>query len=160
VILITGASGTNGTELIKLLVEKGIPVRAMSRKPPASGQHGAEFVAADFDDAESIRRALEGVAQAFLVMPSSAKVEEQQLGFVEAARSAGVRNLVYLSQLHSTTDSPVRFLRYHAVVEDAIKSSGMTFTHLRPNLFIQGLLAFASSIKSDGRFYARLAMHE
>lgn len=153
-ILVTGASGNNGTELIKLLVERGVPVRAMSRKQPSRGNNGVEFVAADFDDRESIEPALEGVEQDFLVTPSSEKVEAQQLSFVEAAKAAGVRNLVYLSQLHAAKVSPVRFLRYHAVVEEAINSSGMTFTHLRPNLFMQGLLAFASSIKSEGRFYA------
>lgn len=135
-ILITGASGNNGKELIKLLVERGVPVRAMSRTPPARPRTGIEFVSADFDELASIRRALEGVEQAFLVTPSSEKVEAQQISFVEAAKAAGVRNLVYLSQLHAAKDSPVRFLRYHAVVEEAINSSGMTFTHLRPNLFI------------------------
>jgi uncharacterized protein YbjT (DUF2867 family) len=61
---------------------------------------------------------------------------------------------VYLSQLHATRDSPVRFLRYHAVVEEAISSSGMAYTHLRPNLYMQGLLAFRGSIASEGRFFA------
>lgn len=126
-ILITGASGNNGSELIKLLSERGISVRAMSRKPSVLTNPGVEFVSADFDDPASIRRALEGVEKAFLVTPSSERVETQQLSFVEAARSAGVRNVVYLSQLHAAKDSPVRFLRYHAVVEDAINSSGMTF---------------------------------
>lgn len=48
----------------------------------------------------------------------------------------------------------MRFLRYHAVVEDAIGSSGMAFTHLRPNLYMQGLLGFRSSIATEGRFFA------
>jgi uncharacterized protein YbjT (DUF2867 family) len=57
-------------------------------------------------------------------------------------------------QLHAAANSPVRFLRYHAVVEDAISSSGMTFTKLRPNLYMQGLLGFRSSIILDARFFA------
>ena len=44
----------------------------------------------------------------------------------------------------------MRFLQYHAVVEEAISSSGMAFKHLRPNLYMQGLLAFRSSLQSDG----------
>ena len=48
----------------------------------------------------------------------------------------------------------MRFLRYHAVVEDAIASSGMAFTYLRPNLYMQGLLGFRSSIATEGRFFA------
>ena len=155
-ILVTGASGNNGIELIKLLSKSGVRLRGMTRKPqpPTTRSPGVEFVTADFDDADSIRRTLEGVEQAFLVTPSSERVEEQQLRFVELARTAGVRNLVYLSQLHAARKSPVRFLRYHAVVEDAISESGMKFTNLRPNLYMQGLLAFASSIGSEGRFFA------
>ena len=62
--------------------------------------------------------------------------------------------MVYLSQLHAAKDPPVRFLRYHAVVEEAIASSGMEFTHLRPNLYMQGLLGFRASIASEGQFFA------
>src|SRR5262249_33674471 len=61
---------------------------------------------------------------------------------------------VYLSQLHSAVASTVRFLRYHAVVENAISASGIAFTFLRPNLYMQGLLGFRSSIVSQGRFFA------
>ena len=96
-ILITGASGNNGTEIIKLLSEQGVRVRAMTRKQHDRGRtpiDNVEFVTADFDDVEIIRQALEGVEQAFLVTPSSERVEEQQLGFVETARAAGVSNLV------------------------------------------------------------------
>jgi uncharacterized protein YbjT (DUF2867 family) len=156
-ILVTGASGNNGIELIKLLSGGGVTVRGMVRKRHGStyaSLPGVEFVTADFDDQATIRRALHGVDRAFLVTNSAERVEAQQLGFVEIARVAGVRNLVYLSQLHAAKDSSVRFLRYHAVVEDAISSSGMAFTILRPNLYMQGLLAFRSLIASEGRFFA------
>jgi uncharacterized protein YbjT (DUF2867 family) len=116
-----------------------------------------ESVTADFDDPKTIRHALESVDRAFLVTNSSERVEEQQLRFVDAARTAGVRHLVYLSQLHAKRNSPVRFLHYHAVVEDAIRSSGMRFTNLRPNLYMQSFLGFRSSIAADGRFFAPVA---
>jgi uncharacterized protein YbjT (DUF2867 family) len=99
-----------------------------------------EYVIADFDDTASIRRALEGVERAFLVTNSTEPAESPQLSFVEQARVAGVRHIVYLSQLHAAENSPVRFLRYHAVVEEAISSSGIAFTHLRPHLYMQALL--------------------
>jgi len=159
-ILVTGATGTNGIELIKQLSAMGAPVKGMVRKRPASRSDsppGVEFVTADFDDSESIRRALDAIESAFLVTNSTERAEAQQLGFVEAARRAGLRHIVYLSQLHAARNSPVRFLRYHAVVEDAIGSSGMEFTNLRPNLFMQGLLGFRNSIISEGRFFAPAA---
>jgi uncharacterized protein YbjT (DUF2867 family) len=85
---------------------------------------------------------------------SASRTEAQQLGFVEAARRAGVSKIVYLSQLHAAKNSPVRFLHYHGVVEEAISSSGMAFTHLRPNLYMQALLAFRSLIVSKRSFFA------
>jgi uncharacterized protein YbjT (DUF2867 family) len=156
-VLVTGASGNNGVELIKQLADAGVAVRGMVRKPIGRADNappGVEFVIADFDDPASVRRALDGVDRAFLVTNSTERVEAQQLGFVETARGAGVRHLVYLSQLHAAANSPVRYLRYHAVVEAAIASSGMMFTNLRPNLYMQGLLGFRSSIVSEGRFFA------
>jgi len=154
-ILVTGATGGSGAELIKQLEPLGIPIRAMVRKPPTfSGSTNVEVVTANFDDQESLTKALQGVERAFLTTNSTDRVEEQQLNFVEAAARAGVRHIVYLSQLHASTDSPVRFLRYHAVVENALASSGMAFTNLRPNLYMQALLGFSRSIQSEDRFYA------
>ena len=105
---------------------------------------------ADFDDPGSLRAALEGVRRAYLVTPSSERAERQQLDFVDAARAAGVERLVVLSQLGSVADSPVRFLRYHAAVEQHVRDSGMDFTFLRPNLYFQGLFAVAGSIVGNG----------
>lgn len=161
VILVAGATGNTGSEIVKRLAGSGAVVRAMARRKPEPGPLAAvEYVAADFDHPASVRRALEGVHCAFLATNSTERVGTQQLSFVEQARAAGVQHIVYLSQLHAARQSPVRFLRYHAVVEDAIAASGMAFTHLRPNLFMQGLLGFRSSIASEGRFLRRLAMSQ
>jgi uncharacterized protein YbjT (DUF2867 family) len=153
-ILVTGATGSNGSELIRQLSAKGVAVRGMVRRPLNDAPPGIEFVTADFDDSTSIARALDGIERAFLVTNSSERTETQQLGFVEAAQRAGVRAIVYLSQLNAAKNSPVRFLHYHGVVEEAISSSGMAFTHLRPNLYMQALLAFRSSIISKRSFFA------
>src|SRR4051794_35770904 len=109
-----------------MLAGSGCPVRAMVRRrpEPADARAGVEYVVADFDDPESVRRALGGVERAFLTTNSSERVEAQQRSFVDQAPMAGVRHIVYLSQLHADRSSPVRFLRYHAVVEHAIASSG------------------------------------
>src|ERR1035437_2703973 len=150
-ILVTGASGTNASELIKRLSSAGVAVRGMIRNQHGRANDalpGVEFVTADFGDPATIGRALEGVECAFLLTNSSERAEAQQLGFVEVARAAGLRHIVYLSQLHAAKNSPVRFLRYHALVEDTISSSGMAFTNLRPNFYMQGVLGFRSSIKN------------
>jgi uncharacterized protein YbjT (DUF2867 family) len=113
-----------------------------------------EFVRGDFDDADSIRRACSGVEHAFLLSNSTELAEQQQIAFVAAARKSGIRHLVKLSQLHAEAKSPGRFLRYHAAVEAAVQAAGLTFTFLRPNLYMQGLLNFAQSIKEKSAFFA------
>jgi uncharacterized protein YbjT (DUF2867 family) len=157
-ILITGATGNIGRELAKRLSAQNIPFRAMVRSSKSaeelSGLQGAELVHGDFNEAKSISDALEGVHRAFLLTNSSEQAEAQQVAFVDAAKNAGVKHIVKLSQWAANSDSPVRFLRYHAAVEDKIKESGIGYTFLRPNLFMQGLLAFRETIVDQGKFFA------
>jgi uncharacterized protein YbjT (DUF2867 family) len=157
-ILVTGATGKNGVEILERLSGRKEPIRAMVRKQRGivnlTPNYALEFVEADFDDTASLRKALDGVQRAFLVTNSSERVEERQLRFVALARESGVRHMVYLSQLHASSDSPSRFLRYHAAVEEAIRKSGMTYTNLRPNLYMQGLLMIGKSIATEGQFFA------
>lgn len=159
-ILVTGATGSNGAELLRLLSSRGVPARAMVRSADKSGAIGGlpgiEIVAGDFDDTASLDRVLHGIKRAFLLTNSTDRAEAQQMAFVAAAKQAGVRHIVKLSQFAADEASPVRFLRYHAAVERAIRETGMDYTFLRPNLFMQGLLGFAPTIKAKGRFYAAI----
>jgi uncharacterized protein YbjT (DUF2867 family) len=159
-LLITGATGNIGAELTRLLAAQGTPFRALVRDVDSKAAHalcslpGAEVVPGDFNDPASLAQALHGITHAFLLTPSSAQAEAQQLAFVAQARRAGTRHVVKLSQWAAAVDSPVRFLRYHAVVEAALEASGLTYTFLRPNLFMQGLLAFQPVIAAQGQFFA------
>jgi uncharacterized protein YbjT (DUF2867 family) len=155
-ILVTGATGNTGRAVLEALTGRGVPVRAMVRREtdrdgmPA----GVEAAVADFDDAASVAAALQGAGQAYLVTPSSERAGSQQRRFADLAAQAGVGHLVVLSQLASDEESPVRFLRYHGEVEKHVRGLGIGYTFLRPNLFFQGLLAFAGPISAEGRFYA------
>ncbi|UPL47759.1 SDR family oxidoreductase [Hymenobacter sublimis] len=159
-LLISGATGTVGTQLARRLAAQGVPFRALVRdvnSAPAMALQqlpGAELVTGDLNDPASVGRALVGMKRAFLLTPSSAQAEAQQVAFVEQAQLAGVQHVVKLSQWAAEAESPVRFLRYHAVVEAAIRASGLAYTFLRPNLFMQGLLAFQGTIAAQGQFFA------
>jgi len=156
-VLVTGATGNTGAALIDELARRDVPYRAMVRsakdadrlaRPPES------VAVADFDDDDAVAKALTGIARAYLVTPSSERVEAQQIRFVELAASAGVEHLVVLSQLGASMDSPDRFLRYHAAVERRVEDLKLPYTFLRPNLYFQGLFNFAAGIASDRRFGA------
>jgi uncharacterized protein YbjT (DUF2867 family) len=156
IVLVTGAAGNTGRAVVDALVRRDVPVRAMVRKEADRGKlpAGVQAVIADFDDPASIAAALAGVGRAYLVTPSSERAEEQQRRFADLAAKGGTRQLVVLSQLSADEHSPVRFLRYHAAVEQHVRGLGIPYTFLRPNLFFQGLLAFARPIAAEGRFYA------
>ena len=101
-ILVTGATGKNGPEILKRLSGRGERIRAMVHNPKniSTAMHNCalEFVEADFDDPASLRKALNGVQRAFLVTNSSERVEERQLRFVALACESGVKHIVYLSR--------------------------------------------------------------
>jgi uncharacterized protein YbjT (DUF2867 family) len=155
-ILVSGATGNTGRAIVDALVERGAPVRAMVRTDADRGklQAGVEVVVADFNETAAVAAALEGAERAYLVTPSSEQAEEQQKRFVDLAAKAGTRHLVVLSQLGAEDHSLVRFLRYHAAVEEHVRELGIAYTFLRPNLYFQGLLAFAGSISIEGKFFA------
>jgi uncharacterized protein YbjT (DUF2867 family) len=156
-ILVTGATGTVGGEVVKRLAPHGTPVRAVTRDPrKADAQRlpHVHFVQGDFEDVDSLRRACAGVDRAFLITNSTERTEHQQITFTRVASQSGVRHIVKLSQLHADPRSPGRFLRYHAAVEAAVQASGLTFTFLRPNLYMQGLLNFRQSVQEKSAFFA------
>ena len=156
-ILITGATGTVGSEVVKRLSAQGVQVRAVTRdlrKAAANPLPHIRFVQGDFEDPESMRRACAGVDRTFLLTNSTERAEQQQIAFTRVAHQSGVRHIVKLSQLHADANAPERFLRYHGVGEAAIQASGLTFTFLRPNLYMQGLLNFRQSIQRQSAFFA------
>ncbi len=156
-ILITGATGNIGAELVRRLSGRGQPVRAFVRsRAQAQTIHlpGIELVEGDFAEPKTFTAALQNVDCLFLLIPSSSEVEHQQRNFVDAAKRTKVRHIVKLSQLGADERAPGRFQRYHGSVEKYILQAGLPYTFLRPNLFMQGLLNFRSTISSQSAFYA------
>jgi uncharacterized protein YbjT (DUF2867 family) len=158
-ILITGATGTNGREIVAQLSAKGVRARAMVRKRedgPLLRTRDVELVIGDFAVTSSLDAALADVQQAFLLSPSSADQVAREANFIRAAKRAGVRHVVKFSILGAAPDSPSRLMRRHGEVERMLEDSGMAFTLLRPNYFMQNLLWYIEDIKSQGVFYASL----
>lgn len=156
-ILVTGATGSNGTEIIKRLAPRNVQVRAMVRnreRASVLALSNVEVVEGNFDLSATLLEALAGVERAFLLTSSSERAEAQQIAFIDAARQSGVAHIVKLSQFGADTTSSGRFQRYHAAVEVALQASGIAYTFLRPNLFMQGLLNFRSTIATQNAFYA------
>ena len=157
-ILITGASGTAGRAVLEEMRKSGKELRAMyraeedARKAPG----GLGVVIADFADRESLRRALDGVETLFLVCSPIPQLAELESNVIDASREKGVKHIVLHSAL-GAGDYAKSFPSWHRVVEDKLKASGLRYTILRPNGFMQNIVAYnAPSIRAQGAFYAAM----
>jgi uncharacterized protein YbjT (DUF2867 family) len=134
-ILVTGATGLSGSELMRRLSAKGIPSRALVRNlakaQPLTSLPNVEVVVGDMARPDSLTEALDGVERAMLISSSDPTMVETQSAFIDAARSAGVKHVVKLSGIIPELDSPFRFARMHAEIEQRLEASGLAYTHLR-----------------------------
>jgi uncharacterized protein YbjT (DUF2867 family) len=157
-ILIAGASGTTGRAVLSSALARGLPLRAMyrSRAEAEKAPPAANPVVADFADPESLRSALAGVTAAFVVCAPIPELVQLETNMIEACKAAGVRHIVLNSAL-GAKDYEKSFPSWHAEVEDHLRASGLGWTILRPNGFMQNIVTFnAGSIRSDGAFYAAM----
>lgn len=156
-ILVTGATGLNGRELLHRLSAKGIPVRAlvrnMVRAAVLSALPNVEIMEGDMARPETLGRALAGVDRAMLISSSDPAMLDVQSNFIEAARQAGVRHVVKLSGIMPELDSPFRFARMHGEIERRLEASGMAFTHLRAGEFMPAYFRQVPSIVARGTLF-------
>jgi len=157
-ILITGASGSVGKVVLQETLPRQSKVRAMyrSKEEAAKAPAGCEAILADYTDKQSLRRALEGVTSVYVVCSPIPQLVELESNMVEACKEAGVKHVV-LNSAMGAGDCGKSFPSWHRKVEDKLKSTGLSFTILRPNGFLQNIVAFnAPSIRTEGAFYAAM----
>jgi uncharacterized protein YbjT (DUF2867 family) len=160
-ILVTGATGNNGREIVSLLSRTGVPCRALVRtkenQGALTGLPGVELAYGDFAEPDSLAAALDGIDKALLISSADPRLPELQGNFVRAAKRAGVRHVVKFSGAWSMGGADLRewsFARWHAEAEKILEDSGLAFTHLQPNQFMQVYLRFQPTIAAQGRFFA------
>lgn len=150
-IVVTGASGNVGQHVVEALARQGHPVRALSRTPRQTADKGqVEWLQADFTDAASLRRALQGASRVVLISPAHRDMRVHQQAVVDAAAQAGVQRIAKLSGLGAGPQAPIRLAQAHYAIEQGIVDTGIAYSFVRPNLFMQVLLGSAQSIVSDG----------
>ena len=156
-ILVTGATGTVGTHLVRELRRADRPVRIVTRHPEKiSDRRDAAIavVTGDLADPEVARRAVADCQRVFLLTGPDPGQHDLQAGVVAAAREVGVGHIVKLSALGARPDSPMVLAREHARTEGLIRESGMAWTFLHPHAFMQNLFAQIPAIKRESTLYA------
>jgi len=159
-ILITGATGTVGKEVVKQLsmLNEDVRIRAgvhsvikgenLKRLP------GVEIVEMEFDEQDSLLAAFTHVDKLFLITPFTENQVEMATTLVDAARRAGVKHIVKLSAMGAHAQPGIQLGRWHRRIEQYIEKSGVPYTLLRPSSFMQNLVHYnAESIKNEGKFY-------
>ena len=146
-ILVVGATGHLGGLITRTLLERGRPVRALVRgtSGDAAVPAGAQTVVGDLKDPESLAAACRGMSAVLTTANSVGRAGVDTVesvdrrgnhNLVEAAAAAGVERFVFTSALGASPDSPVPFLRAKAETEEHLRASGMDWTILQPNLFM------------------------
>jgi len=158
-ILLTGATGKTGSVAAARLAEQGLSCRALVRDASRAAflqEAGIELVVGDIAQEAIVDRALEGVDKALLVLPNSERQLELEVGFIDRAAAAGVSHLVKLSSMEADADVTSPIPRMHYEAECHLKQSGMSWTMVRPNFFMQNLLGSAATIREQHKFFMPL----
>lgn len=162
-ILITGATGNYGYVVIEALLKKGVDkkrIYAMARdkaKAKLLTEFGVNIVFGDYDDYQSMINAFSGIDKLLFVSSGEMKnrtIQHKQV--VKAAKKAGVKHILYTSQIHETDNpkSPMKFvMKSHLATEIAIMKSGMYYTILRNGLYLDMLPMFLGTNVIENGIY-------
>ncbi|OPY32464.1 MAG: NmrA-like family protein [Methanomassiliicoccales archaeon PtaU1.Bin124] len=144
-VLVTGATGTVGKELVATLVQRRTPVRALvhdMNKADGLVDMGVEISVGDLHDPEQVRRAMDGVEKVYLLIPAVQDMLEMTKVVKEEAERMGVRKIVKHSLINCDATPYTVFGQAHFECEKLLRRSSMGFTFLRPNMFMQNFVNF------------------
>lgn len=148
-VLVTGATGTIGSEIVRRLAARAVPVRAVTRDPArARMPEGVEVVRGDYNDAASMAAAMTGVEAAFLVGVLGPEDADTDRALIATARAAGVRRIVKLSAIGTGEPDLGRVGTWHLPGEQAARESGLEWTVLRPSTFASNTLSWSEPIRA------------
>ena len=144
-VLITGATGQIGGDTLRNLLEDDsitlvAAVRSAAKAKPFEAL-GIRTVMLDFDKEETLAPALQGIDRALLVTGYTVDMLRQSKAFLDQAKKAGVQHIVHLGAC-GRDDTTIGHWAWHQFVERYIEWCGFSFTHLRPECFMQNLLSY------------------
>jgi (4-alkanoyl-5-oxo-2,5-dihydrofuran-3-yl)methyl phosphate reductase len=154
VILVTGATGTVGREVVAQLLVAGEKVRALTRNPSrAHLDEQVELVAGDFNQPETLAKAVEGVESIFS-LAFGPQLAIQEASLAQAGQKAGAQHIVKLSALRPGGEARSTIATWHLASERAIQNMGIAWTFVQPGAFMSNALNWRDTIKSQGKVFS------
>lgn len=154
-ILVTGATGSLGQEVVNTLAAQGVTVRAASRRPFAATSAAVSWLPFDYLDPATHQAALAGIDGIFLVAPPLDVDSPAKLcPIIDRAKETGIRRIVLNSALgvDAAPDAPLRKIELH------LMASGIPYTILRPNFFMENFTTgFLAGMVRQGAVYLAAA---
>jgi uncharacterized protein YbjT (DUF2867 family) len=153
-IIVSGATGSIGSHLVRLLAAARVPVRALVRDPARLPSPGptVDVVVADLDRPDTLRAATAGGERLFLLSPGP-DVPAQDRAQIEAARAAGIRHVVMVSSLGAELGG-IAGGGPHLAGEALLRESGLAWTILHPSEFMSNTLWWRPTIEAAGAIFA------
>lgn len=155
-IVITGATGSIGSFLVEQLIAQDKELQLLTRSHQKAREfraRGIKTFVGDFDAPATLYPALAGAEKLFLLSGADPRQVEQQGNMIKAALGMGIRHIVKLSASCAAPDLPTPIKRWHYATEQQIIRSGIPYTFLRPNCFMQNTLKWVRTIRDKGLFY-------
>ena len=155
-ILLTGATGKTGSATAKALNERGIKFRALIRneeKREDIESLGGEVIIGSIENKEAVDQSMVDVETALILLPNSENQLSLEKQLVDSAKQAGANRVVKMSSIEATPDATSPIPRLHLESEEYIKQSGLDWTMVKPNFYMQNLLASAATIKDQGKIF-------
>ncbi len=152
-ILVTGATGQTGRHLVAELLRRGAAVRALARDPAAARRilgPDVELAEANLDHPGTLDAALKGAERVYLLAPPHPRLAAMEANLIEAARRAGVRQVVKQSAIDASSAARSDVARMHFAGERLLAASGLAHTILRGSMFMQNFLMLRPAIVSQG----------
>jgi uncharacterized protein YbjT (DUF2867 family) len=154
VILVSGATGTVGREVVAQLLAAGHEVRALTRDPAkAKFDAKVEIVVGDLTQPSTLARAVGGARRVFS-LATGPDLAIQETNLAAAAKHAGVEHVVKLSVLEVGGDPPNAISEWHKAGERAYEDSGIAWTFVRPGSFMSNALTWVGAIKAQGKVFS------
>jgi uncharacterized protein YbjT (DUF2867 family) len=155
-ILVTGASGNIGTELVKLLKESGADFEIMRSKPGAP-EGGVPTRYGSFESAEALTAAFQGIDTLFVLLPLVPHKLDLARNVAAAAKAAGVKHVVRSSGAGADAAAHFALPRLQGQIDDALRQTGIPSTFLLNGGFMQNYATFGAQMVKDGMWYSASA---